>query len=704
MDTSNPIKVALIGNPNTGKTSLFNQLTGLTQKVGNYPGVTVDKKKGTCKIADDITATITDLPGTYSINPTSIDESIVLTSLLNTADKEFPDVIVVVADVENLKRNLFLFSQVKDLEIPIILAINMSDQMEKKGISLDVEALKEELQNDVVLISARKNVGIDAVKKAIKKCADEANAKPLCAINQKIDKDFFDELQKVSPNHTMYELWLMITQQNFPEAISKEEKEKLLEYTEDISKLKRYQHKETIYRYKQINDILKKTYKVDHTKGTNLRGKLDRVFTHKIFGYVIFFSILLLIFQSIFDWASAPMDFIDTQFAALSEFVKEQLNPGVLTDLITDGIIPGVGGVVIFIPQIAILFLFVSILEETGYMSRVVFLMDKIMRRYGMSGKSVIPLISGTACAIPAVMSTRTITGWKERLITILVTPFTTCSARLPVYAILISLVIPDKKLFGYFSLQGFTLLSLYVLGFATAIISAFFLHKFLKVKSTSFFVAEMPNYKLPSAKNVFFDVVEKTKAFVLGAGKIILAISIVLWFLASNGPASYKNVEATVKADVENASLTDEELDQKIAATKLEKSYIGIMGKSIEPAIKPLGYDWKIGIALISSFAAREVFVGTLATIYSVESDDEDTSTIKERMHAEINPDTGGKRFNLPVGLSLLVFYAFAMQCMGTLAIVKRETKSWKWPMVQLFGMGILAYLASFITFTIFS
>ncbi len=704
MEDSNPIKVALIGNPNTGKTSLFNQLTGLTQKVGNYPGVTVDKKQGTCKLSNNKTAVITDLPGTYSINPTSIDESIVLKSLLNTNDKDFPDIIVVVADVENLKRNLFLFSQVKDLEIPIILAINMADQIERKGISIDVKTLQKELQTEIVLISARKKIGIDNVKKAIEKCAEVSSTHPLCSINHKIDAAYFEQLKTISPNHTLYELWLMITQNNFPETLTEEEKNKLLELTADASKVKRYQHKETIHRYKQINDILKRTYKVDYTKAKDLRGKLDRVFTHKIFGYVIFFGILLLIFQSIFDWSTAPMDFIDAQFAQLSTFVKGSLDPGVLTDLITDGIIPGIGGVVIFIPQIAILFLFVAILEETGYMSRVVFLMDKIMRRYGMSGKSVIPLISGTACAIPAVMATRTISGWKERLITILVTPFTTCSARLPVYAILISLVIPEKKLLGIFSLQGFTLLSLYALGFATAMISAFLLHKTLKVKSTSFFVAEMPNYKIPSFKNVVFEVLEKTKAFVLGAGKIILAISIVLWFLASNGPKSYKNAEKNVIENTANVNLPTQEVQQKIAAAKLENSYIGIMGKTIEPAIKPLGYDWKIGIALISSFAAREVFVGTLATIYSVESDDDDTSTIKERMRAEVNPSTGEKMFNLPVGMSLLIFYAFAMQCMGTLAVVKRETKSWKWPMIQLFGMGALAYLASFITFIIFS
>lgn len=479
----------------------------------------------------------------------------------------------------------------------------------------------------------------------------------MCSINHKIDEDYFKKLKGISDNHTLYELWLMITQNNFPDTLLPEEKNKLQEFMQDVSKVKRYQHKETIHRYKQINDILKTTYKIDQSKAKDLRGRLDRVFTHKIFGYVIFFGILLLIFQSIFDWSSGPMDFIDAQFANLGQFIKVQMNPGVLTDLITDGIIPGIGGVIIFIPQIAILFLFVAILEETGYMSRVVFLMDKIMRRYGMSGKSVIPLISGTACAIPAVMATRTISGWKERLITILVTPFTTCSARLPVYAILISLVIPDKKLFGFFSLQGFTLLSLYALGFITAMVSAFLLHKTLKVKSTSFFVAEMPNYKLPSLKNVVFDVLEKTKAFVLGAGKIILAISVVLWFLASNGPQSYTDAEKNIRENVANKNISSDAIQQKIAAAKLENSYIGIMGKSIEPAIKPLGYDWKIGIALISSFAAREVFVGTLATIYSVESDDDDTSTIKERMRAEINPDTGKKMFDLPVGMSLLIF-----------------------------------------------
>ena len=706
MSYKKTINVALIGNPNTGKTSLFNELTGLNQKVGNYPGVTVDKKEGSSKLQGNLKAIITDLPGTYSINPTSLDETIVLKTLLNSKSDKTPDVIVVVADIENLKRNLLLFSQIKDLEIPTVLAINMADQMKRKGITVDIKLLEKELGNEVVLISVRKATakGVEEVKKAIVKTYNSAKAFPLCNVNNRIDPAYFDRLKEINPKYSIYELWLMITQNSFPDKISEEEKQALLTFKNDSKNLKKYQHKETIYRYQKINEILKKTYLVDRSKASDLRAKLDKVFTHKIFGYVLFFTVLLVIFQSIFDWASLPMDLIDTAFANLSSYVNKNMPVGVLNNLISEGIIPGIGGIIIFIPQIAILFLFISLLEETGYMSRVVFLMDKIMRRFGMSGKSVIPLISGTACAIPAVMATRNISGWKERLITILVTPFTTCSARLPVYAIIIALIIPDKKIFGFLNLQGLTLLSLYILGFATAIIAAVILHKTLKVKSTSFFVVEMPDYKLPSLKNVFFDVVEKTKAFIFGAGKIILSISVVLWFLASNGPQSYADVEKNITDKTANQEISEAKLNQMIASSKLENSYIGIMGKSIEPAIKPLGYDWKIGIALISSFAAREVFVGTLATIYSVESDGDDITTIKQRMASEINPETGTKRFNFPVGMSLLVFYAFAMQCMATLAIVKRETKSWKWPLIQFFGMGVLAYLCSFIVFQILS
>lgn len=703
MQSNSLLNIALVGNPNTGKTSLFNQLTGLNQKVGNYPGITVDKKQGKCKISDYLTAEITDLPGTYSINPTTLDETIVLETLLNEKNDSFPDLVIVVAEVENLKRNLFLFSQIKDLQFPSILVINMSDQMIRKGITIDIDALKRELNSEIILISARKNLGIDALKREIENY-ENWNTQPIANISEKIDSVFFETIKTTFPEFSLYKSWLLITQQKNCGFLSKELHQKISAFNPDSEKIKKYQHKETIYRYQIINEILKKTYSVDKNEATDLRFKLDRVLTHRIFGYVIFFGILMLIFQSIFAWASLPMDLIDSLFANLSELAKTNLPKGTFTNLIAEGVIPGIGGVVIFIPQIAILFLFIATLEETGYMSRVVFLMDKIMRKFGMSGKSIIPLISGTACAIPAIMASRNISDWKERLITILVIPFTTCSARLPVYAILIALIIPDERIFGIFNLQGLTLMGLYLLGFTAAISSAILLHNVLKIKTKSLFVIEMPNYKLPSFKNVFYEVVEKTKAFIFGAGKIILALSVVLWFLASNGSEKFKNATEFVTIQESANNLPDEVLSKKIASYKLEHSYIGIMGKVLEPVIKPMGYDWKIGIALISSFAAREVFIGALATIYNVESEGEDVATIKERMAAELDPVSGEKRFNFATGISLLLFYAFAMQCIGTLAIVKRETKSWKWPMLQLTGMGVLAYLVSVITYTILS
>jgi ferrous iron transport protein B len=701
MSKNKAIKVALVGNPNTGKTSLFNQLTGLNQKVGNYPGITVEKKIGISQLSKNVTATIIDLPGTYSINPTTLDENIVLRTLLDSANPDFPDIIVVIADIENIKRNLLLYSQIKDLQIPTILVVNMADQIQRKGIQIDIDLLKKELKSEVVLISARKNQGIDKLKEVVENY-QTLNTIPLADISDKIDAEYFLKLKRTFPNLPLYKSWLYITQIEDFYGLNDAEKEKIKSFKKDSERVKKYQHKETIYRYQQINSILKKTYKVNESQATDLRFKLDRILTHKIFGYAIFALILILIFQSIFDWANIPMDYIDSFFASLSREVKDILPSGMFTSLISEGIIPGIGGIVIFIPQIAILFMFVSILEETGYMSRVVFLMDKIMRRFGMSGKSVVPLISGTACAIPAIMAARNISGWKERLITILVVPFTTCSARLPVYTIIIALIIPQRRILGFFSLQGLTLLALYLLGFTLALMSGFLLHKVLKVKSKNFFVIEMPNYKIPSLKNVFYTVVEKTKAFVLGAGKIILAISIILWFLASNGPKEFDNADEVFTRNNKESGLSQDEFQGQLASYKLEQSYIGIMGKSIEPIIKPLGYDWKIGIALISSFVAREVFVGTLATIYSVGNDDENNTTIKQRMAAEINPETGKSLFNFAVGMSLLIFYVFAMQCVSTLAIVKRETNTWKWPLLQLFGMGILAYVASFLTYTL--
>jgi len=693
------IKVALVGNPNTGKTSLFNQLTGLKQKVGNYPGVTVDRKHGTCKLTEKVSATIIDLPGTYSINPSTLDENIVLNSLLNPTNDEHPDVIVVVADIENIKRNLFLFTQLKDLEVPTILAINMADRMKRKGISIDLDVLKDELNAEIVLISARKNIGIIELKKAIANYKN-INTKTVADISSNIDENYFNNVKNIYKNESLYTAWLKITQANNLPFLSYEEREKSKSFNKDYKLLTKLQHRETILRYQIINNVLKKAYTVDAHAATGIQSKLDKILTHKIFGYVIFATILLVIFQSIFNWALLPMNYISSFFAFLGGWIKSVLPSGVLTNLISDGIIPGIGGILIFIPQIAILFFFISVLEESGYMSRVVFLMDKTMRKFGMSGKSVVPLISGTACAIPAIMATRNIEGWKERLITILVTPFTTCSARLPVYAIIIALIIPNKRILGIFNLQGLTLMLLYLIGFGTAILAAIILNKILKIKKKRFFVMEMPSYKIPSLKNIFITVVEKTKTFVFVAGKIILSISIVLWFLASSGPATFKNATLHITQQYKTENLSKKELQTKIDSYKLRHSYIGVIGKTIQPVLKPLGFDWKIGIALISSFAAREVFVGTLATIYSVENSSNTNTNIIERLRTEKNPETGKPMFTFAVGMSLLMFYVFAMQCMSTLAIVKRETNSWKWPMYQLFGMTGFAYLVSFITY----
>jgi len=697
MSSSN-INVALIGNPNTGKTSVFNELTGLNQQVGNYPGITVEKKIGFCKLTSKIKANILDLPGTYSLNASSIDENVVIELLLNKKDKLYPDVAVVVADVENLKRNLLLFTQIKDLEIPTILVINMADRMKFKGISLDIPYLEEQFKTKIALISTRKGFGMQELKELI------INYKSLstepCLNASTIDSDYFESLQKTFPTQLLYKLWLVITQDvNF---LNLDRNEIQNSYTKSHSDLKRLQQKETIKRYQFINDILKVGHKIDSSIAKDFRSKLDRVLTHRIWGYCLFFAILFFIFQSIFEWSKVPMEFIDATFADFSLYASETLPAGVLTNLISQGIIPGIGGILIFIPQIAFLFLFISVLEESGYMSRVVFLMDKLMRKFGLSGKSVVPLISGTACAIPAIMATRNIENWKERLITILVTPFTTCSARLPVYAIIIALVIPDTRVFGVFNLQGLTLMLLYLLGFGMAIFSAYVLNKILKIKGKTFFVVEMPNYKLPMFKNVAINVIEKTRSFIFGAGKIILAISIVLWFLASYGPGKkFNDAEAIITAENTNSTLSKLEFKDKVAAYKLENSYIGIMGKAIEPAISPLGYDWKIGIAIISSFAAREVFVGTLATIYSVGDNDND-NTIKNKMGAEINPETGVKIFNFATGISLLLFYAFAMQCASTLAITKKETNTWKWPLAQLVFMSGLAYIVALLAFQI--
>jgi ferrous iron transport protein B len=697
-------KIALLGNPNSGKSSLFNQLTGLNQKIGNFPGVTVDKRSGYCLLPTGVTAEIVDLPGIYSIYPRSLDEQIVAEILLNHHGTETPDKIVVIADATNLKRGLLLLTQIIDIGLPAILALNMMDLVAKAGISYDLKKLSAKLGVQVVPINARNGIGIEELKKVLSKPFEVSDAKTFNVWEEA--KMPVRELREHLKVDNDYEAYQFLEQPNSLRFLNQADRDTVTSVRTTYNFFPgKFQGAETIHRYTIIQDLLNEVIlKPADLSWKNTNSQIDRIATHKVWGYLSFFAILFLIFQAIFAWATLPMDFIDSGFASLSSYLKDSLPAGPLTNLLAEGIIPGIGGIVIFVPQIAILFAFISILEESGYMARVVFLMDKIMRKFGLNGKSVVPLMSGVACAIPAIMATRTIDNWKERTITIFVTPLISCSARLPIFTILIALIVPNETAFGFFNLQGLALMGLYLLGFVSAIVTAYIMKVIIRVKERSFLIMELPTYRIPKWSNVGYTIVEKTKAFVLEAGKVILAISIILWVLASYGPGDrIANAREYVLQDAANQRLTEQGLEDRIAAYKLENSYAGIVGKAIEPAIKPLGYDWKIGIALITSFAAREVFVGTIATIYSIGSvGDEDEGTIKNRLKQEINPDTGGPRYTPAVGLSLLIFYTFAMQCMSTLAVVYRETKGWKWPLLQLGYMTALAYISAFLVYQI--
>ena len=702
------LKVALVGNPNTGKSTLFNLLTGLNQKIGNFPGITVDKKTGYCKLPSGKSAEIIDLPGTYSLYPKSKDESIVFQVLADKNNKSYPDVIVLVADSTNLRRNLLLFSQVADLGIPMLLVLNMADMAKKEGINIDADKLAERLGVQVVNISARKGEGIGVLKEAI------AQTTNIATQNSTINaKDFapaaIDAIkQKIGTDNDYYALQVL-HQHEYLNFFSEKEQQEIetIEITNNFDTVK-LQGEETVARYKHLSKIL--TDVVTDTgaaKKFTLTDKLDSILTHKVWGFIIFIFILFFIFNAIFSWSSVPMDLIEGGFAWLTEWGHENLPAGVFTDLLLDGVVAGLGGIVIFIPQIAILFALISILEDTGYMARVTFMMDKIMRKFGLSGKSVVPMIGGIACAVPSIMSARNIESWKDRIITIMVTPLVSCSARLPVYTLLISLVVPDEKIWGVFNLQGLTLMGMYLISIVAAVLVALIFKFIIKAKERSYFIMELPVYRMPRWKNVLFTMYEKSKTFVVEAGKVIIAISIILWVLSTYGPGDrfdaidkkYDAIEASSTDTVQLASL-----ERDRSAEKLENSYAGIIGKTIEPAIKPLGYDWKIGIALITSFAAREAFVGTMATIYSVEgADDEDGELrLRDKIAAAKHADSGLPVFTVAAAFSLMLFYAFAMQCMSTVAIVYRETKSWKWPIIQLVYMTVMAYVAALIAYQI--
>ncbi len=703
-------KIALIGNPNAGKSSLFNSLTGLNQKTGNFPGVTMEKLTGIWELEPKRPVEILDLPGIYSIYPKSIDEELVINILGDPAHSDFPDMAIVVADASNLKRNLLLFSQVRDLGIPTVLALNMIDVAENEGYVINSIKLARELNVEVAEVNAKKGIGLNGLKLAVVKTLANRYASN-DALPLPVSEEVIQDVQAAFGEGEIYRSLLWLMEHDRMKMFSKQQRENLdgIQKKHQFS-AKKYQSEETVKRYEQITEVVDRCVinlnrQWDAAPVRTWTDRLDKFFLHPVGGYVFFLAILFVMFQAVFTWATYPMDLIDGGVASLNDWLKGVLPDSAITALLTDGLIAGIGGVLIFIPQIAFLFLFISLLEETGYMSRVMFIMDKLMRRFGLNGKSVVPLISGVACAVPAIMSTRSIGSWKDRLITILVTPLMSCSARLPIYTVLIALVVPENKaLFGLFNLQGVALFGLYLLGFFMALVSAWVMKVILQAKVKSYFIMELPTYKGPRFKHVALTIWNSVNAFVFEAGKIIVAISIVLWVLASYGPGD-KIAQSEARVRQENPSLQGVKLQNKIAAEKLENSYAGHFGHFVEPVIRPLGYDWKIGIALITSFAAREVFVGTMSTIYSMGGEvDDENATIKNRMRAEINPDTGKPMYDAALGFSLLIFYAFAMQCMSTLATTYRETKSWKYPLIQFGYMTALAYLSAFAVYQLLS
>jgi ferrous iron transport protein B len=690
------IHIALVGNPNCGKSSLFNALTGLNQKVGNFPGVTVDKKTGDLTIGGH-PSTLIDLPGTYSFYPKREDEWVAYKVLMGV-DLEMPtDVILLVADASNLKRNLLFCSQIIDLKKPVVLALTMNDLATKKGIKIDIAGLQKDLGIPVVAVDARKNKGLTELKNALEGIIETPRSKNQESFidNKNLAPIAIDAFKTLFPTTSDYAaLHYLMHHEAFP---LEEEMQKRIEQIEIDNQFNhtKTQAQEILQRYGQIQEIMKKRVtEPDPSAKKKRTDKLDNIFLHRVGGYAILFTVLFILFQSVFWMAKFPMDGIEWIFTNLTTYLNNILPVAWWEDLLVNGIIAGLGGIFVFIPQIMILFGLITLLEDTGYMARISFLSDKLMRKVGLNGKSVMPMISGFACAVPAIMSARNIENKKERLLTIMVTPFMSCSARLPVYTILISLVIENKLYFGFLSLQGLVMMGLYLLGIVMALLASMVLKWFVRIKEKSYFILELPVYRAPRWKNVGITMLQKAKIFVTDAGKVIMVISLLLWFLSSYGPSEQmKKIEQTYNEQVAAAPNNKTQLEKEYHTLKLENSYAGALGKSIEPVIAPLGFDWKMGIAIVTSFAAREVFVGTMATLYSVEASD--NSSLTEKLKAAKRPD-GTPVYSFAAALSLMIFYVLAMQCMSTLAVVKRETQSCKWPAIQFFMMTGLAYFIS--------
>jgi ferrous iron transport protein B len=695
-------QIALAGNPNCGKSTLFNALTGLRQKVGNYPGVTVDRKSGSLTLRGRGRIRLIDLPGTYSLYPRAQDESVASTVLLQEDHPDHPELVVVVVDATNLRRGLLLATQVADLGLPGVLALNMADLVQKAGLRIDIQKLSEELGMPVYSVSAREGIGLDAFRAALEEKPEPAG-KPFFHIPSSFDA-VIEKVKKLTGTDNRYRAWQMLLH---PEGYHWMDQDALKALREEsgITDPDGLISNELTLRYERIREILAEVVKEKPKLKERLTERLDRILLHKVGGYVIFVGLLFLIFQAIFAWAGVPMEWIDAGFSAAGDWLGEVLPESFLTSLLIDGVWAGLGGIVIFVPQIAFLFFFISILEETGYMSRVVFLMDRIVRPFGFSGKSVIPLIGGMACAVPSIMMARTISNRVERLITIMVTPLMSCSARIPVYVLLISLFVPEETVLGIFNLQGIVMTGMYFLGFFMALFVAWVIKKIARYRSDGLFVAELPIYRAPRWNNTLLTMYHKSRTFVVEAGKVIMVISVILWLLSSFGPGdAFEKIEADYSSRIEavegNSALVAE-LENERASAKLKSSYAGWLGQAIEPAIRPLGFDWKIGISLITSFAAREVFVGTMATLYSAGSEaaeDEDGkfAGLRSQMQEEKFEDTGELVYSRATAISLLLFYAFAMQCMSTLAVVRKETRSWGMTFIMLGYLTALAYLSS--------